>query len=64
VSAKKRNLDAAKATKNAEFYTQWADIEREMNAYMEYDPGRVPRQGHPAAVRRPRVEHFVHSPHQ
>jgi hypothetical protein len=38
VSAKKRNLDAAKATKNAEFYTQWADIEREMNAYMEYDP--------------------------
>lgn len=38
MSAKKRNLDAAKATKNAEFYTQWADIEREMNAYMEYDP--------------------------
>lgn len=26
VPAKKRNLDAAKATKNAEFYTQWADI--------------------------------------
>src|SRR5699024_8652216 len=25
-------------TKNDEFYTQWADIEREMNAYLEYDP--------------------------
>lgn len=24
--------------KNDEFYTQWADIEREMNAYLEYDP--------------------------
>ena len=36
--AAKRNLDAAKAAKNDEFYTQWADIEREMNAYLEYDP--------------------------
>jgi hypothetical protein len=34
----KRNLDAAKANKNDEFYTQWAYIEREMNAYLEYDP--------------------------
>lgn len=25
------------ATKNDEFYTQWADIEREMNAYLEFD---------------------------
>ena len=33
-----RNLDAAKARKNDEFYTQWADIEREMNAYLEYNP--------------------------
>lgn len=24
--------------KNGEFYTQWADIEREMNAYLEYNP--------------------------
>lgn len=32
------NLNAAKALKNDEFYTQWADIEREMNAYLEYDP--------------------------
>jgi hypothetical protein len=31
------NLNAAKASKNDEFYTQWADIEREMNAYLEYD---------------------------
>lgn len=32
------NLSAAKRSKNDEFYTQWADIEREMNAYLEYDP--------------------------
>ena len=32
------NLNAAKAAKNDEFYTQWADIEREMNAYLEFDP--------------------------
>jgi hypothetical protein len=31
------NLSAARAAKNDEFYTQWADIEREMNAYLEYD---------------------------
>ncbi|UZJ26906.1 adenine-specific methyltransferase EcoRI family protein (plasmid) [Rhodococcus antarcticus] len=31
-------LGRAKAVKNDEFYTQWADIEREMNAYLEYDP--------------------------
>lgn len=32
------NLTAAKKAKQDEFYTQWADIEREMNAYLEYDP--------------------------
>ncbi len=32
------NLGAAKKAKNDEFYTQYADIEREMNAYLEYDP--------------------------
>ncbi len=32
------SLSAAKRAKNDEFYTQWADIEREMNAYLEYDP--------------------------
>ncbi|PWH04954.1 DNA methyltransferase [Brachybacterium endophyticum] len=35
--ARTANLSAAKAAKNDEFYTQWADIEREMNAYLEYD---------------------------
>ncbi len=30
-------LTAAKRAKANEFYTQWADIEREMNAYLEYD---------------------------
>src|SRR3954449_9980840 len=32
------HLGAAKAAKFDEFYTQWADIEREMNAYLEYKP--------------------------
>lgn len=32
------NLVVAKQAKKDEFYTQWVDIEREMNAYLEYDP--------------------------
>ena len=35
---KNANLTAAKSARNDEFYTQWADIEREMNAYLEYNP--------------------------
>jgi hypothetical protein len=35
---KNSNLVAAKGAKNDEFYTQWADIQREMNAYLEFDP--------------------------
>ena len=33
-----RNLAQAKNEKNDEFYTQWGDIEREVQAYLEYDP--------------------------
>jgi len=36
--SKNSHLGAAKAAKNDEFYTQWADVEREMNAYLEFDP--------------------------
>ena len=32
------DLRAAKAAKNDEFYTQYADIQKEINAYLEYDP--------------------------
>lgn len=32
------NLGAARAAKKDEFYTQWNDIESEMQAYLEYDP--------------------------
>ena len=32
------NLREAKAAKNDEFYTQYRDIEHEMNAYLEYNP--------------------------
>lgn len=34
----KQSLAAAQKDKKDEFYTQWVDIEREMNAYLEYDP--------------------------
>lgn len=33
-----KNLNSARWESKDEFYTQWADIEREMNAYLEYDP--------------------------
>lgn len=32
------NLHSAKVAKNDEFYTQWRDIEKEVMAYLEYDP--------------------------
>jgi hypothetical protein len=38
IEAANGHLVAARTAKNDEFYTQWADIEREMNAYLEYDP--------------------------
>ena len=31
-------LSQAKSAKNDEFYTQWADIEKEIQAYLEFDP--------------------------
>ena len=33
-----KNLTSAKRAKNDEFYTQYADIQKEMEAYLEYDP--------------------------
>ncbi len=33
-----RNLTAAKRAKNDEFYTQYHDIEKEINAYIDYNP--------------------------
>ena len=35
---KNTNLSKAKNAKNDEFYTQYLDIEKEMNAYLEYNP--------------------------
>lgn len=32
------NLQEAKSVKNDEFYTQYADIQKEINAYLEYNP--------------------------
>ncbi len=36
--ASNSNLGAAKAAKNDEFYTQYGDIQKEINAYLEYNP--------------------------
>lgn len=35
---KNKNLTNAKKAKNDEFYTQYHDIEKEVNAYLDYDP--------------------------
>ena len=32
------NLANAKTAKNDEFYTQYPDIQKEINAYLDYDP--------------------------
>lgn len=33
-----KNLTSAKLEKNDEFYTQYPDIQKEIEAYLEYDP--------------------------
>jgi len=33
-----KNLNKAKETKNDEFYTQYSDIQKEIEAYLEYNP--------------------------
>ena len=33
-----KNLSEAKLAKNDEFYTQYTDIQKEINAYMEFNP--------------------------
>jgi len=33
-----KKLTQAKSAKNDEFYTQWVDIEREVQAYLDFDP--------------------------
>ena len=35
---KKISLSDAKRVKNDEFYTQFSDIQKEMNSYLEFDP--------------------------
>ena len=36
--SKNKTLSAAKNAKNDEFYTQYSDIQKEINAYLDYDP--------------------------
>lgn len=38
IMAKNSNLGAAKAAKKDEFYTQFTDIQNEVNAYIDYNP--------------------------
>lgn len=35
---KNKTLSDAKSAKNDEFYTQYADIQKEVNAYLDYNP--------------------------
>lgn len=35
--SKNKTLSAAKNAMNDEFYTQYADIQKEINAYLDYD---------------------------
>lgn len=37
-NSRQKHLTKAKKGKNDEFYTQWSDIEKEVNAYVEYNP--------------------------
>lgn len=37
-NSRQAHLTKAKKGKNDEFYTQWSDIEKEVNAYIEYNP--------------------------
>lgn len=37
-SKNQQGLTAAKKARRDEFYSQWVDVEREMNAYLEHDP--------------------------
>src|SRR5699024_2717142 len=37
-NSRQKYLTKAKKSKNDEFYTQWSDIEKEINAYIEYNP--------------------------
>ena len=37
-NSRRTHLTKAKKGKNDEFYTQWSDIEKEVNAYIEYNP--------------------------
>jgi RHS repeat-associated protein len=36
--SKNKTLSSAKSAKNDEFYTQYADIQKEINAYLDYNP--------------------------
>ena len=36
--SKNKTLSDAKSAKNDEFYTQYADIQKEINAYLDYNP--------------------------
>jgi hypothetical protein len=41
-----QNLGDARKSKNNEFYTHYADIEKEMNAYLEFNPDQFEILGH------------------
>lgn len=52
-TAAKRPLANARAAKQDEFYTQYIDIQKEVEAYLEFDPRHLPKQGGLLQLRRP-----------
>lgn len=38
MGSKREKMVQAKSTKNDEFYTQYSDIQKELNAYIDYNP--------------------------
>ncbi len=54
------NLTKAKSTKNDEFYTQFIDIQKEVEAYLEYDPDTFRGKVIYCNCDDPRISNFLH----
>src|SRR5574344_997631 len=58
--SKNKNLPSAKKEKNDEFYTQYIDIQKEVEAYLEYNPDIFRNKVIYCNCDAPRVSNFFH----
>src|SRR5574344_238312 len=58
--SKNKNLHSAKKEKNDEFYTQYIDIQKEVEAYLEYNPDIFRNKVIYCNCDAPRVSNFFH----